>query len=129
MIDMHNKLVQSINSSPLLAGICMLILNIGSRYVDLGFSKSQEALIGEKLAREILILAICFVGTKNIALSIVLTGSFMVLADHVFNDASPYCACPAYFKKFKTAIDRNNDGVISKKEFKAAMEALAKLDR
>tara|TARA_Y100000389_G_scaffold86932_1_gene83571 strand:+ start:4396 stop:4785 length:390 start_codon:yes stop_codon:yes gene_type:complete len=129
MLELHDKVVQSINRSPLLAGICMLILNVGSRYVDLGFSKNQEALIGEKLAREVLILAICFVGTKNIALSIVLTGSFMVLADHVFNDASPYCACPSYFKKFKTAIDKNNDGAISKKEFKAAMQALAKLDQ
>ena len=91
----YDAFIAAINRSPLLAGICMLVLNVGSRYIDLGLSKSQENLIAKSLAREVLIFAICFMGTKDVALSIVLTGSFIVLSDHVLNESSPYCPCLA----------------------------------
>lgn len=125
----YDAFIAAINRSPLLAGICMLVLNVGSRYIDLGLSKSQENLIAKSLAREVLIFAICFMGTKDVALSIVLTGSFIVLSDHVLNESSPYCPMPGYIRGLMSASDMDRDGSISKTEFKRAMKALAALDK
>jgi len=127
MIEIHNRLVAAANNSPLLAGICMLVLNVGSRYIDVGFSKQQEKAIAKFLAREILIFAVCFMGTKDIVLSIILTGSFVVLSDHVFNESSPYCICPVYMADVKHKIDTDGDGKVSKKEIRAALDVLGKL--
>ena len=41
MLDYMNKIRQGINSSPYLAGV-MILLNIGSKYVEFGFTKTQE---------------------------------------------------------------------------------------
>ena len=126
-MEVHDRLVAAVNNSPLLAGVCMLVLNVGSRYIDIGFSKQQEKVIAKFLAREILIFAVCFMGTKDIVLSIVLTGSFVVLSDHAFNEASPYCICPAYMTDVKRKIDTDGDGNVSKKEIRAALDVLGKL--
>lgn len=129
MIDLHNRIVKAVNTSPLLAGICMLILNVGSRYISFGFSQTQEAFLRERLGKEILLFAICFTATRNIALSIVLTGSFIVLADYVLNEQSEYCILPSHLQAIKAKIDTNKDGHISKAEFRNAMKALSSLDK
>ena len=128
-MSLHDTIVAQVNSSPLLAGICMLILNVGSRYVNLGFSQTQEVFLTERLGREILIFAVCFTGTRRVALSIVLTGSFIVLSDYAFNEESRYCILPGYLSKIKQKIDANGNGSISRAEFRRAMAALSKLDK
>ena len=127
MIELHNGIVKAINQSPLLAGICMLILNVGARYVNFGFSPSQETAISEYMAREILLFAVCFMGTKDLVLSILLTGAFVVLSDYVFNADSPYCVCPSYMAKIKEKMDTDGDGKVSKGEIKRALDVLSKL--
>ena len=127
-MELHNKIVRAVNTSPLLAGICMLVLNVGSRYINFGFSKTQEAFLRERLGKEILLFAICFTATRNIALSIVLAGSFIVLADYVLNEKSDYCMIPHQLKKISDKIDTDKDGHISKSEFRNAMKALSSLD-
>ena len=61
------RFLNSINSSKLLAGLAMIILNLFSKYVVVDLSKSQEAFIRNTITREILIFIIVFVGTKDIS--------------------------------------------------------------
>jgi hypothetical protein len=126
MVNLHDELVQAVNTSPLLAGICMLILNVGSRYVNLGLRPEQEKMVTENLARELLLFAICFMGTKDVMLSIVLTGSFIILADYVFNAKSTYCVAPEYLRRLERSIDQDKDGLISETEIKKAIMSLTR---
>ena len=50
-----NKIRQGINSSPYLAGVTMILLNIGSKYVEFGFTKTQEQALRNGLARELIL--------------------------------------------------------------------------
>ena len=52
------KYYNKLNNSKLLAGLAMIILNLFSKYVQLNFSKSQEAYIKSAITREILIFTI-----------------------------------------------------------------------
>ena len=65
MLDYLKYLIQSLNNSKLFAGLIMLLMNIGSKYITIKFSKSQEAYIRNKLGRQLLILAITFIATKD----------------------------------------------------------------
>ena len=129
MKALHDMVEKAINGSPIMAGVAMLVLNIGSRYIDLGITPTQEALMRSEIAREILIFAMAFVATKEIVLSILLTAAFLTLSNHVLNESSPYCACPGYMASIKAYIDSNQDGVITNKEIDAGLAALQKLKR
>ena len=129
MKSLHDQIAQAINTSPLMAGVSMLVLNIGSRYIDIGFTPTQEALMSGVMAREILIFAMAFVATKEIVLSILITAAFSTLSKHAFNETSPYCVCPRYMASVKAYIDSNKDGVITNKEIDAGLATLQKLKR
>jgi hypothetical protein len=121
-----NTSFSSVNNSKFFAGIMMLLVNIGSRYVTIKFSKSQEEYIKSKVAREFLIFAIIWMATRDLFVSIVMTASFIILADYLFNENSQFCVLPEKFKNLQYLIDSNNDGIISDEEIKQAEETLRK---
>lgn len=126
ILDRSKIYLQYINHSPLLAGIAMIILNVGSKYVELGFSKTQEQAIKAGITREILIFSIIFVGTKDLVLSIIMTASFVVLSNYLFNEKSKFCVASGYLNRLMLEIDRNGDNVISKEEEEWAIKTLQK---
>ncbi len=120
------RFLNSINSSKLLAGLAMIILNLFSKYVVIDLSKSQEAFIRNTITREILIFIILFVGTKDILMSILITAAFTILSSTIFNEKSRFCMMPHKYKNLEKLLDANNDGYISEKEVKEAEEILHK---
>jgi hypothetical protein len=118
---MHNN-IMSLNSSKFFAGILMLVVNIGSRYVTIQFSKSQEEYIKNLLLREFLIFSIVWMATRDI----MLTASFVILADYILNENSTYCCIPNKYKHINKILANNNDSIISPMEIKAAEELLKK---
>ncbi len=113
-----------ISSNKYFAGIMMLLLNIGSKYIELNISDSMEAFIKYNIAREILIFSIVWMGTKDIVASILLTASFIILSDFLLNCNSKYCILPNKHKYLK--LDKNRDGIISDAEINKAIETLEK---
>lgn len=115
-----------LNNSPLLAGLAMLMLNIGSKYVELGLSKTQEQALRNGIARELLIFAMVFMATKDIILSTIMTASFIILSEYILNEDSRFCIIPSYMRRISMEIDLNGDSVISEEEQEKAIEILRK---
>ena len=122
----HQLYITPLNTSKLFAGILMILMNVGSKYVDIRLTKSQEQVLKNGLGREIVIFCVVFLGTRDLVLSIIMTSAFIILSDHIFNEESKFCLIPGHMKKIATLIDTNDDGVISPKEIKHAMEILEK---
>ena len=120
---MHNR-IGSLNSSKFFAGIMMILLNIGSKYITVKLSKSQEAYLRNYVLREILIFAIVFTATKDVYISLILTAVFFVLTQHLFNEESRICILPKKFKKLHNVLDSNKDGEVSETEIKEAIAIL-----
>ena len=119
----NNKFLKKLNESKYSAGIAMLMLNIGSKYISIGLSKSQESYLTSNLARQLLIFSAAFVATKDLLISIILTLIFILFADYIFNETSRFCILP---KRITEIIDTNNDGIISDDELKNAIDVLTK---
>ena len=83
--------IYSLNSNKYFAGLIMLIMNIGSKYITLELSKSQEDYIKYALGRQILVFSILWMGTRDIIIALVLSCIFILFADYLFNDNSKYC--------------------------------------
>jgi hypothetical protein len=67
-------------SSPFFIGIMMLLLNIGSRYITHEFSDNDEEYSQNILLRRLTIFAVCFIGTRDVVVSIILTAAFVILS-------------------------------------------------
>jgi hypothetical protein len=133
MIDFFRNInaayLKHINESKLLIGIAMILLNIGSKYVDFKFTKSQEQMLRNGIAREILIFTIVFMGTRDILYAIILTASFIILSEYVFNENSEYCLISDKFKKINALIDINADGIVTPEEEAKALMTLKKAEK
>jgi hypothetical protein len=126
MLSKINEYISSLNSNMFFAGIMMLTLNIGSRYVQLNLSPSAESYLKYAITKEFLVFTIAWMGTRNIYVALTLTAVFVVLADYAFNDKSNFCILPEKFKKLQDSIDVNNDKIISELEINNAMDILEK---
>lgn len=118
--------IDSVNGSRFFAGLVMIMMNIGSKYVNLKLSKNQEEFLRGAIARQILIFSIIWMGTRDIITSLVLTAVFVILTDHLFNEESRFCVVSKVVKKYKNVLDTDGDNVVSEKELEAAMKIVEK---
>jgi len=128
-VDNIRYYLHALNTHPLFIGLMVIMLNIGSKYITIKLSKSQEQYIKNSLGRQFLIFAIMWSGTRDIVYAILLTGAFVVMADHLFNEDSQYCMVPTYLRNYATVVDTNDDGYVTAKEEEDALETLKKLKK
>jgi hypothetical protein len=115
-----------LNNSKFFAGLVMIMLNIGSKYITIELSKSQEEYLRNSIGRQMLIFAISWMGSRDILIALTLTAIFNILANHLFNEESQLCIIPKEYRNFKHLLDENQDGVISEEEIQKALEILNK---
>ena len=130
MLTSVRNLFSPMNDNKLMVGIIMIFLNIGSKYIDFGFSKTQEQALRNGLAKEMLIFAIVFAGTRDIVIAILMTASFVALSDYVFNENSRFCIIPHVLTKIKKNIHtkEEDDTIITDKDERDALELLRKVE-
>tara|TARA_Y100000389_G_C17247654_1_gene406441 strand:+ start:323 stop:760 length:438 start_codon:yes stop_codon:yes gene_type:complete len=121
---MNNTLnaINSLNTSKYFTGIVMILLNIGSKYVELNLSKSMEEYIKYNIAREMIIFSMAWMGTRDVVVALVLTASFSIMADFLLNYKSKFCVLPKKYTQIN--IDKNKDGIISDLEINDAISIL-----
>jgi hypothetical protein len=128
MITYINDFVKPVNDNKFLLAIVMMFLNISSKYIDFGFSKTQEHALRNGIAREILIFCVLFVGTRDIVISTTLTLFFFISIEYLFNEDSKYCVCPQHFNRMKEVMQQK-EGHVTETELNAALETLKKAEK
>ncbi len=121
----HNH-IMFLNNSKFFAGVVMILLNIGSKFISIQFSKSTEEYLKMNVTKQLLVFAMAWMGTRDIYTSLVLTAVFTILSDHLFNEESPYCCVPKKYRILSKAIDENNDNRVSEDEINNAIAILEK---
>lgn len=121
-----NDGISSLNNSKFFAGICLIILNIGSKFISVQFSKSTEEYLKRIVSKQLLVFTMAWMGTRDIYAAILLTAAFTVLSDYALNEESTFCMVPENYRVLKSLIDTNSDGEVSQQEMQDAMKVLAK---
>ena len=91
----------------------MILMNLGSKYVSLELSEAQEEFLSKKSIRRVLIFAIFFMATRDIIISVLLTGIFILFIGSLFNDNSKFSLIKK--KLPKTKIIFKDDIIKAKK--------------
>jgi hypothetical protein len=118
-----------LNNSKFFAGVVMILLNVGSKFIAIQFSRSTEEYLKMNITKQILVFAMAWMGTRDIYTGLILTAVFTILSDHLFNEESPYCLVPDKFKILSKIIDVDKDGLVSEEEINEAISILEKARR
>lgn len=124
----HNH-IMFLNNSKFFAGVVMILLNVGSKFIAIQFSKSTEEYLKMNVTKQLLVFAMAWMGTRDIYTALVLTAVFTILSDHLFNEESPYCCVPQKYRILAKIIDDNNDGNVTEQEINDAIAILEKSKR
>jgi hypothetical protein len=121
-----NSHIMYLNNSKFFAGVIMILLNIGSKFIAIQFSKSTEEYLKFTISKQILVFAMAWMGTRDIYASLGLTAVFTILSDYLFNEDSKLCIVPSSYRVLNKLIDTNNDGEVTEPELSAAIAVLEK---
>ena len=102
--------VYRLNNSLFFAGVVMIMLNIGSRYIELKLDPSTENFLKTALSKELLVFSVCWMGTRDLIVALVLTAVFVVLADYGLNANSNCCIMPQKYRVMNQSVA--NVGII-----------------
>ena len=111
----HN--IMYLNNSKFFAGVVMILLNIGSKFITIQFSKSTEEYLKYTVSKQLLIFSMAWMGTRDIYSALGLTAVFTILSDYIFNEESSLCIVPHKYRVLHKLIDTNNDGVVNDTEY------------
>jgi hypothetical protein len=124
-----NSHVMYLNNSKFFAGVIMILLNVGSKFMSIQFSKSTEEYMKFTLSKQILVFAMAWMGTRDIYVALGLTAVFTILSEHLFNEESSLCVVPHDYRILHKLIDTNSDGDVSETEIASAIAILEKAKR
>jgi hypothetical protein len=124
-----NHHVMYLNNSKFFAGIIMILLNIGSKFITIQFSKSTEEYMKYSVTKQLLVFSMAWMGTRDIYTALGLTAVFTILSDYLFNEESALCMVPYKYRVLHKLVDTNEDGVVSEPELSAAIAVLEKAKR
>jgi hypothetical protein len=121
-----NHHIMYLNNSKFFAGIIMILLNIGSKFITIQFSQSTEEYMKYTITKQIMVFAMAWMGTRDIYTALGLTAIFTILSEYLFNEESSMCIVPQQYRVLEKLLDTNIDGVVSETELAAAISILEK---
>ena len=124
-----NHHVMYLNNSKFFAGVIMILLNIGSKFITIQFSKSTEEYMKWTVSKQLLVFAMAWMGTRDIYTALGLTAVFTILSEYLFNEESNLCIVPHKYRVLHKLVDTNEDGIVTEPELAAAIAVLEKAKR
>jgi len=124
-----NSHVYTLNDSKYFAGVMMILLNVGSKFITIKFSKSTEEYIKYSVTKQILVFSMAWLGTSDIYTALGLTAIFSVLSEYLFNEESNMCIVPHEYRVLHKILDTDNNGMVSEAEIVEAQAVLQKAKR
>ena len=117
-MDTYN-IIQSLNNSKFFAGILMILMNLGSKYISLELSETQDEFFSNIVIRRMMIFIVVFIATKDIITSLIITACFVIMVSGLFNENSKFCLIKNNCKQTK---------VVTKEQVERAKKVLKKYE-
>jgi hypothetical protein len=98
-------------------GLMILLINLGARYIGNEVSDFMHKVLNHKFARRFLIFLVLWMGTRDLVVAGVITISFIILVNTIFNENSDYCILPV-----------TNNSSITREEYDLAKQIVSKYE-
>lgn len=116
-----SKNLSTWDNDKFLIAICILLVNLGSKYLIEDLGKIGQQILKYKLIRRLTIFAIIYLGTRDVFISLSFTLLFIVIKDFLINPESRFNIIP---KTVKEKVDKETNKTISKEEYQTALKVV-----
>ena len=106
-----------LNGNKYMLGLMILLINLGARYIGNEVGDFMHKVLNHKFARRFLIFLVLWMGTRDLVVAGVITISFIILVNTIFNENSDYCILPV-----------QNNSSVSKEEYDLAKQLVSKYE-
>jgi hypothetical protein len=120
MLDQVFTIVAQLNSNKLFAALALILMNIGSRYVIADLNKIYENVLMMDIVKKFVLFCMFFIGCRDIMIALILTFTFSIIFQALFNAKSKYSLLP---KALRTKINLTHKRV-SMEDYKNAREVV-----
>ena len=107
----------SLSGNKYMLGLMILLINLGARYIGNEVSEFMHKVLNHKFARRFLIFLVLWMGTRDLVVAGVITISFILLVNTIFNENSDYCILPI-----------TNNSSITREEYDLAKQVVSKYE-
>ena len=109
------------------AAIILIILNVGSKNIDLTLSPAQKYIFMHDFTKQLLIFSIAWVGSRDIASALLVTGVYIIAIEVLMNTKSRFNLLPDSLRRLESSIDMDDDGTIDEEELNNAIKIIEKI--
>lgn len=106
------------NTNKYILGIMIILINIGARYIGSELTEFQHKVLNHKFVRRLLIFLVIWMGTRDIIVALILTSTFIILVNGLFNENSKFCIIP-----------KNDNTNITKDDYEIAKKVIEKYEK
>ncbi len=99
-------MIDLLNNNKFFLGVMLLLLNVGSRHLVDEFSTNPEEYSRNLVLRRLAIFAVCFVGTRDLIISLLLTAGFVILAQGVSSKSREGMATKKETEESEPTVDQ-----------------------
>jgi hypothetical protein len=99
-------MIEVLNNNKLCLGVMLILLNIGSRHLVDELSTNPDEYNRNLVLRRIAIFAVCFVGTRDLVVSLLLTAGFIIIAQGVSSKSREGMENKKKMEESETKVDQ-----------------------
>ena len=98
----------------------IIFLNLGSKFIHININDYHKRILHDTIGRELMIFAICFVGTRDVITALIMSSAFIIINDSCLMKII-LCIIPKEYRNaMRSTLDKNKDDVIVESEIKDA---------
>ena len=123
----HNKVI-ALNRSRYFLAFMILILNIGSKYLDLKIGYTMQKLLSTTTMKILIIFTMIYTATRDIYISFGISLVFLFLTEYILHEESSLCLIPHKYRCYKPVMKKTvkSHYDITEKEVNDAIQVLTK---
>lgn len=90
------------------AGLAMLTLNIGARYIQADLGKFHDLILSNVYIKKIIVFSLFFVATRDTAIAFLLTIFYIIVVDGVLHEKRRFSLIPSNMAAMQSNINASD---------------------
>lgn len=90
------------------AGLAMLTLNIGARYIQADLGKFHDLILSNEYIKKIIVFSLFFVATRDASIAFLLTIFYIIVIDGILHEKRKFSLIPAKYTQNTVNVSEYN---------------------